>query len=120
MDIKNPRYYYGKQIIKNACRDLFDKEARNYKAREKAILELGRRLMEDKKGIVSADDIKCVFNSLPGEQRTLLHMRYVDDMPVKKIAVMEGVSASAVSHRLTKYREAFRKAWREAVEDGRV
>jgi len=116
----NPRYYYGKQIIWNAYRDLLDKEVRNYKAREAAMLELGMRLMEDKGRIVSADDIRCVFNSLPEKQRELLHLRFVDQMPVSEIAAMQGVSVSAVSHRITKCRKAFCKAWEEAVQDGRV
>lgn len=116
----NPRYYYGRQTVWNAYKDLLDKEVRSFKAREAAILELGRRLMEDEERIVSAGDITCVFNSLPEEKRELLHLRYVDDMPVSEIAVMQGVSASAISHRLTASRKAFCKAWKEAVEDGRV
>ena len=120
MKVTNPRYYYGRQIIWNTYRDLLDKEIRNYKAREAMILELGRRLMEDESRVVSASDIECVFNSLPQGKRELLHMRFVDKMPVREIAAMQGVSASAVSHRITECRKAFCKAWKEAVENGRV
>ena len=56
-------------------------------------------------------DIETALAKLPGEQRIVMILRYLDQMPVRQIASTIGRSEKATESLLSRAREAFRKAY---------
>ncbi|MDQ2854550.1 MAG: RNA polymerase sigma factor [Chloroflexota bacterium] len=56
-------------------------------------------------------DIETALAKLPGEQRIVMVLRYLDQMPVREIASTIGRSEKATESLLSRGREAFRKAY---------
>jgi RNA polymerase sigma-70 factor (ECF subfamily) len=55
--------------------------------------------------------IEAALAELPGEQRIVMVMRYLDQMPVREIASTIGRSEKATESLLSRAREAFRRAY---------
>ena len=55
--------------------------------------------------------VQAGLNELPGEQRIVLILRYLDQMPVREIASTIGRSEKATESLLSRAREAFRSAY---------
>jgi RNA polymerase sigma factor (sigma-70 family) len=57
----------------------------------------------------SSDDMASAMSTLPTDQAEILRLRYVDELPLSDIAIMEGTSPSAVSQRLATARRALQR-----------
>jgi RNA polymerase sigma-70 factor (ECF subfamily) len=55
--------------------------------------------------------VEAALSKLPGEQRIVLVLRYLDRLPVREIATTIGRSEKATESLLSRAREAFRKAY---------
>lgn len=66
------------------------------------------RLLGDQ--VVDAEAVRRAFVRLNPDQRTVLVLHYVDDRPVAEIAAAMGVPSGTVKWRLSRAREALRRA----------
>lgn len=57
--------------------------------------------------------IQVILDELPEEQRSAIMMRYFDEIPVKDIALIQGVSEGTVKSRLNYARKAIKEAVKE-------
>jgi len=57
--------------------------------------------------------IRAILDELPEEQRSAIMMRYFDEIPVKDIALIQGVSEGTVKSRLNYARKAIKQAVKE-------
>jgi RNA polymerase sigma-70 factor (ECF subfamily) len=53
-----------------------------------------------------AERVRAAMDRLPGEQRTVLYMRYIENNPASEMAALLGVSERAVEGRLYRARKA--------------
>lgn len=55
--------------------------------------------------------VETALATLPGEQRIVMTLRYLDEMPVREIATTIGRSEKATESLLSRARDAFRRAY---------
>ena len=55
--------------------------------------------------------VEAALAELPGEQRVVMVLRYLDQLPVREIASTIGRSEKATESLLSRAREAFRRAY---------
>lgn len=134
-DLENPEAFPGwvKKVAHSKCSDYYKKKEVIHEIAASpdseddfdvfgAIEEDDSEFIPDK--AMDKDDLKKIIldilNSLPDEQRAAIFMRYYEEMSVKEIAEIQGVSEGTVMSRLNYGRKAIAKAVEEYEEENDI
>ena len=129
-ELKEPAAFvtWSKEIAYHKCTDYFKKRKEILlDENEDGFSEMDRvtgdeetfdpELIQDNKELKQA--LLAMINDLPAEQRSALLLRYFNEIPVKEIAQIQGVTEGTVKSRLNYGRKALKLA-RENYEKKRV
>ena len=113
-DLRQPKYFktWLTRILINCCYDLL-RQQKGLVPLE-VVPEEGRADERE-----TSLDVQQALNDLGENDRLVLTLHYLDDLPVKEIARMLNISEGAVKQRLSHGRKKFREAY-EQRESGKV
>lgn len=113
-DLRQPKYFktWLTRILINCCYDLL-RPMKNM-----APLELLPEVESPGEDPDLSLDVRAALNALSENDRLVMTLFYLNDLPIKEIARLLVISESAVKQRLVHGREKFRTIYQTAGEEG--